>query len=386
MSSEKAMRKALRALEAVQFGSLRLKTPSGDVLNFGAGAPAAELHVRDWSVFSALLTRGDVGFGETYVEGLWDSPDIETLVAFAFDVANRPALQKFLYGAFVAQNMFRFSDVFLRANSRSGSRRNIRAHYDVGNDFYRLWLDESMTYSSALFDGDADALAAAQKRKYERMLHISRAQGARTLEIGCGWGGFAERAAEEGRDVTAITVSPSQHAFALARLGGKADVRLQDYRDVDGKFDSVVSIEMIEAVGERYWPNYFRVIKQRLADGGRAAIQAIVVSDADFPSYKSRSDYIRRHVFPGGMLLSPGRISAEAARAGLKVESEFSFGADYARTLRHWLQAFEKARDAIAKLGHSDAFVRSWRFYLASCAGLFQAGRTNVMQVELTHA
>lgn len=384
MASGKSLRKVFGALEQVEHGSLTLTTPTGEVLHFGAGEPKADLVVKDWAAFAALLSRGDVGFGEAYIDGLWESADIESLVSFA--MLNRTQLERFLRGALVSQHLFKWSDIFLRANSRSGSRRNIKAHYDVGNEFYRLWLDETMTYSSALFENAAESLASAQQRKYDRMLGVSEAGQGRTLEIGCGWGGFAERAAERGRAVTAITVSEAQCAYARARLGKKAEVRLQDYRDVEGKYDSIVSIEMIEAVGERYWPTYFRTLKQRLAEGGRAAIQSIVVSDADFPTYRNQSDYIRRHVFPGGMLLSPGRIRAEAARAGLSVQSELAFGQDYARTLRRWLHAFEAAHAAIGALGYSEQFKRSWRFYLASCAGLFNVGRTDVVQVELVHA
>ncbi len=372
------------ALETVQAGSLRLITPSGECMRFGAGAPEAVLHVKDWSMFAAVLARGDIGFGEAYIDGLWESPDIEALVAFA--MTNRDQLAKCISGALLSQKLFTLADAMLRANSRAGSRRNIKAHYDVGNDFYRLWLDESMTYSSALYAHEGESLEQAQARKYDRLLGASQGSGARTLEIGCGWGGFAERAVETGREVTAITISEAQCGYAQARVGPRAEVRLQDYRDVRGKFDSIVSIEMIEAVGERYWPKYFRAIKQNLAEGGRAAIQAIVVSDADFPEYRRQSDFIRRHVFPGGMLLSPGKIRERAARAGLVVENEHFFGADYARTLREWLSRFEAAGAQIRALGYPEKFIRSWRFYLAACAGLFKVGRTDVIQVELRHA
>ena len=372
------------ALETVQTGSLRLTTPSGECMHFGAGGPEAVLHVKDWSMFAAVLARGDIGFGEAYIDGLWESPDIETLVAFA--MTNRDQLAKCIGGALLSQRLFTLADVMLRANSRVGSRRNIKAHYDVGNDFYRLWLDESMTYSSALYAHEGDSLEQAQARKYDRLLGASQGLGARTLEIGCGWGGFAERAVEADREVTAITISEAQYGYAQARVGPRAEVRLQDYRDVHGKFDSIVSIEMAEAVGERYWPKYFRAIKQNLAEGGRAAIQAIVVSDVDFPEYRRQSDFIRRHVFPGGMLLSPGKIRERAARAGLVAENEYSFGADYAHTLREWLSRFEAAGAQIRALGYPDKFIRGWRFYLAACAGLFKVGRTDVIQVELRHA
>jgi cyclopropane-fatty-acyl-phospholipid synthase len=377
-----ARRGIWRALERVEGGVLTVTAPDGETLRFGRGAPAADITIRDWRIVPAVLAHGDIGFGEAYVAGWWDSSDVERLVAFG--VRNSAVLESALSGSPWSKRAFALLDALLRDNSRKGSRRNIHAHYDLGNDFYSLWLDESMTYSSALFADASESLERAQMRKYDRLL--DSADGARTLEIGCGWGGFAERAADKGRDVTAITISQAQHTFASARLGGRAEVRLQDYRDVTGVFDAIVSVEMAEAVGERHWPAYFATIKQRLAKGGRAAIQAIVVEDDYFPVYRTRSDYIRRHVFPGGMLLAPGRIREEAERAGLEAHNLFRFGRDYARTLRHWLERFNAAEEAIRALGYSERFMRSWRFYLTSCAALFEARQTDVVQVELRHA
>lgn len=365
-------------------GAFELTLPSGARMRLGGGELATELHLHDWGAASALLAKGDVGWGEAYVAGLWDCPDIEALATLtlrndhAFGDAIRPGLLR--RAAYLA------TDRILRRNSRAGSARNIQAHYDVGDGFYRLWLDESMTYSSALFAEPGDDLATAQARKYRRLLDATAGAGARTLEIGCGWGGFAEAAADAGRDVTAITVSPRQHAYASRRLDGRADIRLSDYRDVGGRYDSIVSIEMIEAVGERYWPAYFDVLKRRLAPGGVAAIQAIVVEDAHFPVYRARSDFIRQHIFPGGMLPSPGAIQNAATRAGLKTRNVFRFGQDYARTLRIWLESFEAALPRIRALGYDEAFIRGWRYYLAICAACFAVGRTDVIHVELTHA
>lgn len=380
MSLEKT---ALRVLERAEAGALTLRTPSGATHQFGGGGgPIADLHIRDWRIVPAVLAHGDVGLGEAYVAGWWDSSDVDAFVSWG--ARNASALYPKTSGTALSRRFFACLDALMRDNTRNGSRRNIHAHYDLGNEFYRLWLDEGMTYSSAIFEGAVDRLEDAQDRKYDRLLELT--DGGRVLEIGCGWGGFAERAAAQGRDVTGVTISEAQHDYARARLGRRADIRLQDYRDTQGRYDSIVSIEMIEAVGERHWPTYFRTLKARLADSGKAALQAIVVPDASFDTYRTRSDYVRRHVFPGGMLLAPQRIADEAARAGLKVTDQFSFGQDYARTLRIWLQRFEAARPRIAALGMSDRFVRGWRFYLASCAALFAEKRTDVLQVALAHA
>jgi len=367
----------------IQMGSLKVILPTGTVLNFGEGAPFGEVTVKDWGALTALWARGDVGWGEAYVAGLWDSPCIETLAAVT--MLNKQAFEGPLRPNLAARIAFRLTDRIVRRNNRAGSERNIRAHYDVGDDFYRLWLDASMTYSSALFSEGEDDLARAQALKCQRLLDITAGTGPRLLEIGCGWGGFAEAAADAGRDVTAITVSPAQHAYASARLGARADVRLQDYRDIEGQYDAIVSVEMIEAVGERYWPRYFQTLRDRLAPTGRAALQAIVVDDATFPKYRSRSDFIRQHTFPGGMLPSPGEIRKAAREAGLEVDSIFSFAEDYARTLRIWLQAFEAALPEIRALGYDDAFVRSWRYYLAISAATFAYGQTDVVHVALRH-
>ncbi|MGE3303454.1 MAG: class I SAM-dependent methyltransferase, partial [Hyphomonadaceae bacterium] len=307
------------ALERADAGSLRIIAPDGAHLRFGAGGPEAEIAIRDWRTLPALLARGDIGFGEAYAEGWWESPDLETL--FAFGLNNQHALGAMLRGSPWSRWRYALQDALLRDNSHRGAQRNIHAHYDLGNAFYTLWLDESMTYSSALYHAPNEDLSAAQQRKYDRLL--AAAPGARVLEIGCGWGGFAARAAERGRDVTAITISPAQQEYAARRLGARAEIRLLDYRDVAGRFDAIVSIEMIEAVGERRWPVYFRALKRALAENGRAALQAIVVRDETFHAYKTRSDFIRRNIFPGGMLLTPGRIRSEAARAGLAAENAF---------------------------------------------------------------
>jgi cyclopropane-fatty-acyl-phospholipid synthase len=295
------------------------------------------------------------------------------------------------FDSFANGNLFnRFALVLhnrlIRRNSLSGSKKNIQAHYDVGNNFYSLWLDRGMTYSSALFGDSAAGLEQAQRQKYDRILSRFAAPRANVLEIGCGWGGFAERAAENNHHVTGITISPSQYRYATERLKGSADIRLEDYRNSRGLFDMIVSIEMFEAVGERYWPSYFSVVADRLKRGGRAVVQTIAIRDEIFEGYRTRSDFIRHYVFPGGMLPSLKRFREEAEQAGLKVAGVFSFGKDYAETLREWSRRMQLRKDDILALGYDQRFFRNWQFYLGICAAAFAVERTDVAQVELVHA
>jgi cyclopropane-fatty-acyl-phospholipid synthase len=373
----------LNALERIHTGRLKLTTPEGEIHHFGGSGLEAELHVHDWAFLSAVLTRGDTGLGESYVAGHWSSPSVAAVTELA--LRNYEELAEYGEPNLLHRLRFLLVDRVLRANSRRGSARNIRAHYDVGNEFYQLWLDPSMTYSAALFAPDDTDLERAQARKLDRIL--SRlGDGERVLEIGCGWGSFAERAAATGRDVTAITISPSQKGYADARLDGRANVRLEDYRQTTGRFDSIVSIEMIEAVGERYWPVYFATLKARLAEGGRVVLQAITVPDAGFSLYRRRSDYIRQNVFPGGMLPCAAAISAEAQKVGLRVTDTFAFGRDYARTCRMWSSALREHSPRIGAMGYDAAFRRGWLYYLDSCAAVFEAAGNDVVQFELSHA
>lgn len=373
----------LSTCEALSDGRLTLRTPEGETYRFGTSGPEAEMVIRDWSALSAMAAHGQVGLGEAYVNGLWDTPSIETLMTVA--LRNRDQLKAYDEASWVNEFKYRVVDALLRANSRRGSRKNIRSHYDVGNEFYQLWLDEGMSYSSALFDGRGDDLSQAQARKNARVL--SRlGEGERVLEIGCGWGGFAEHAVGEGLHVTGVTISRNQHSYAECRLDGRADIQLRDYRDLDGRYDNIISIEMIEAVGARYWPVYFAVLKRNLAEGGRVMLQAITVKDSFFPTYTATSDYIRHYVFPGGMLLSDSVIAAQAEKAGLKVRDSFAFGQDYARTLRIWGERLCAQKHKIATMGYGEAFFRTWHYYLEICAASFAVGHTNVVQVELAHA
>lgn len=373
----------LSTCEHLRDGQLTLRTPEGERYQFGTSGPEAEMVIRDWAAVSALAAHGQVGLGETFVQGMWDTPSVEGLTALAMN--NRGHLGAFDQASPFHKAKFRLVDTVMRANSRRGSRKNIRSHYDVGNEFYALWLDDGMTYSSGLFDhGDTD-LARAQKRKNDRAL--SRlGDGGRILEIGCGWGGFAEHASQEGRDVMGVTISRNQHSYAECRLDGRADIQLQDYRDINGQFENIVSIEMIEAVGARYWPSYFSTLKRNLAEGGRVLLQAITVKDSFFETYKTSSDYIRQYVFPGGMLLSDSVIASQANDAGFAVRDSFAFGQDYAQTCRIWAERLSAQKRRIAEMGYSESFFRNWQYYLEICAASFAVGHTNVVQVELAHA
>ncbi|MGJ8547777.1 MAG: class I SAM-dependent methyltransferase [Sulfitobacter sp.] len=366
----------------IQSGSLTLRTPEGEVFNFGQGSPEADIQIHDWSVVTAIASRGDIGLGETYIAGLWDTSSIENLTALS--LKNLEEFRGYAYAGFWASLKFRVVNRLMRTNSLKGASRNIRAHYDVGNEFYQLWLDDSMTYSSAMFAPNDTDLGRGQTRKYDRVLS-QIGDGERVLEIGCGWGGFAERAADTGRHVTGLTISPSQKGYADARLDGRADIQLQDYRHSTGKYDSIVSIEMIEAVGETYWPTYFSTLKDRLAEGGRAVIQAITVPDDYFDTYRRSADFIRQYTFPGGMLLSNSVIADQATRAGLMVKSSHGFGQDYARTCAQWSDRLTQQSANVKKLGYDDGFLRNWQFYLGICAGSFAVEQTDVVQIELAH-
>lgn len=373
----------LSTCERLRDGQLTLRTPEGERYQFGTSGPEAEMIIRDWAAVSAMAAHGQVGLGESYVQGMWDTPSIETLMALAMN--NRDHLGAYDQASAFHKAKFRLVDTVMRANSRRGSRKNIRSHYDVGNEFYALWLDDGMTYSSGLFEQGNTDLARAQTSKNNRVL--SRlGTGERVLEIGCGWGGFAEQASQQGRDVTGVTISRNQHSYAECRLDGRADIQLRDYRDIHGQYDNIVSIEMIEAVGARYWPSYFSTLKRNLAQGGRVLLQAITVKDSFFDTYKTSSDYIRQYVFPGGMLLSDSVIETQAKNAGFVVHDSFAFGQDYARTCRIWAERLSAQKRRISEMGYSESFFRNWQYYLEICAASFAVGHTNVVQVELAHA
>ncbi len=382
-SSDRATGLVCELLQKLRGGRLELRLPDGTTHVFGQGDSLVHLQVHDAALFDAVLARGDIGLAEAYLDGHWDSPDLAALLTLL--ASNRDALRRAVYGSWRSLLAARLRH-WRNGNTRSGSRRNIMAHYDLGNAFYALWLDPGMSYSSGLYrPRDDGSLASAQQAKYRRVLERLRARpGQHVLEIGCGWGGFAELAQQDGLHLTGLTLSPSQLAFASQRVP-QADLRLQDYRDTAERYDHIVSIEMIEAVGERWWPTYFKTLARALKPGGRAVIQSITIRDDLFRSYRKGADFIQQHVFPGGMLPSRGAVRKAAARQGLVVNDEFAFGLDYARTLAEWRQAFERNWPQISALGFDTPFRRLWRLYLSYCEAGFRAGNVDVVQFELAH-
>jgi cyclopropane-fatty-acyl-phospholipid synthase len=373
-------------------GSLVFVTPSGGELGLVGDrpGPSARLVIRDYRFMRRVLGSGDIGLAEGYMAGEWDTPDLSALLEVL--TLNLDRLQRMLDRNPATQLVNKLRHM-LRANTRAGSKRNIHAHYDLGNAFYARWLDATMTYSSARYQQPGQDLAAAQANKY-RTLAKGMALGPshHVLEIGCGWGGFAEFAAKEvGARVTGITISQEQYDFARKRifdqgLAEKADIRFVDYRDVEGRFDRVASIEMFEAVGEKYWPTYFQAVRERLAPGGRAGLQIITIRDELFEAYRRKADFIQKHIFPGGMLPSEARLKAETDRAGLAWTGISRFPQHYADTLAEWGQRFEAAWDDIRGLGFDERFRRLWRFYLSYCEAGFRTERTNVVQLALARA
>ena len=376
----------LRMLSRLEHGSLKLECPDGKLLKFGNEDPAVTLSLNSWEPFLAAIRSGDIGFAESYLQGEWQTDNLAKLIELF--IHNRNALESAIYGSWWGSLLYRIKHLFNR-NSRAGSRRNIHAHYDIGNSFYTLWLDPSMTYSSALFAQPEFTLQQAQYAKYERIFsEINGGADSRILEIGCGWGGFAELAAKKGAYITGLTLSTEQLDFAQKRLdvagvSERTELRLQDYRDTGGEYDGIASIEMFEAVGEEYWDSYFACIAKNLKTGGRACIQTITIADDLFERYRKGTDFIQQYIFPGGMLPSPSIFRAHAQRHGLSVVNELAFGLDYARTLRLWDHAFEEALPAVQGQGFDERFIRTWKFYLAYCEAGFRAGSIDLFQFTL---
>ena len=373
-------------------GSVTFVMPSGREFHLAGvePGPSGRLIVHDFRFMRRALATGDIGFAEGFMAGEWDTPDLPALLCvFA---ANWAKLRRVTTGNPLAWtfNSLRHA---LRANTRDGARKNIHAHYDLGNAFYTRWLDRTMTYSSARFERPDQPLSEAQTAKYRALAQTMGLQaGQSVLEIGCGWGGFAEFAAREvGAKVTAITISEEQFRFAKARmfdqgLAERADIRFVDYRDVEGQYDRVASIEMFEAVGEQYWPAYFNKIREALAPGGRAGLQIITIRDQDFETYRTRADFIQKHIFPGGMLPSEARLQRVTQKAGLAWTAVSRFGQDYADTLAHWHRSFDAAWEEIRLLGFDERFRKLWKFYLSYCEAGFRTERTNVIQLSLAKA
>lgn len=371
-------------------GVLTFVLPSGREICFEGQepGPSARLIVRDFAFVNRVLASGDIGFAETYLDQQWDTPDMAALLG-AFSL-NFDKIQRLSLGAPIMWVINRLYHLF-RDNSREGARKNIHAHYDLGNGFYSRWLDPTMTYSAARYETPGQPLADAQRNKYRLLAQrLALRPDHHVLEIGCGWGGFAEYAAGEvGARVTAITISQEQHDFARQRmfeqgLNERAEIKLVDYRDVEGPFDRVASIEMFEAVGEKYWPTYFGKIAEVLKPGGLAALQIITIRDEFFEDYRKRADFIQRYIFPGGMLISEARLRQETAAAGLGWQGLSRFGQDYADTLAEWSKRFEGAWSEIRELGFDERFRRLWRFYLGYCEAGFRTERTNVIHLGLS--
>lgn len=385
-----AARTVLQLLQRLQQGSLTLQLPDGTLRHFGpGGSPAAAITLRNWNVCSAALRSGDIGFAESYIAGDWTTPHLTDLLTLF--IANRHQVDSMVYGSWAGRLLYRVRHL-LHRNTRAGSQKNIHAHYDLGNAFYRLWLDDTMNYSSAWFQGDPTGdLRTAQHAKVRRALEQAGVQaGDRVLEIGCGWGALAEMAtAEMGASITGVTLSTEQLAFARARMerlgtSAQADLRLQDYRDInDGPYDAVCSIEMVEAVGRAYWPTYFQSMHRLLKPGGRACIQSIVIDDRLFERYIGSTDFIQQYIFPGGCLPCPREFRREAQAAGLRVQEEFTFGTDYAETLRRWRERFLAQRAQILQQGFDERFMHIWEFYLAYCEAAFTMGDIDVVQYTL---
>jgi cyclopropane-fatty-acyl-phospholipid synthase len=385
-------RALLRRLSRLEHGRLTLVTPGRAVLAFGpAGAePSVSVAIHQARVARRLIFHGTIGFAEAYLDGDWDCPDLVGLIQLA--IANERALGLDVDGHVLLRAIERVRHA-LHRNSRRGSARNISYHYDLGNAFYGHWLDRGMTYSSALFGEEHEGLSAAQGRKFRAVASLLDLRpGQDVLEIGCGWGSFAEfAAATYGSRIVGLTLSREQRDYSARRLqaAGLADtaqIRLQDYRDVGGVYDRIVSIEMIEAVGERHWPVYFARLKDLLKPGGVAVLQAITIEDRRFESYRRCPDFIQRYIFPGGMLPSPAEIRRASEKAGLALTVGTRFAASYARTLALWQQRFQAAWPAIASLGFDRRFKRMWEYYLAYCEAGFRAGTLDVGLYRLERA
>ncbi len=370
-------------------GRLDMVLPDGRIFRAeGAGqGPVAEIHIHNVDVFARLIREGDLGFCEAYLDGWWSTPDLQAFLDLVH-AGNDDIYDGFL-GLKIARAYERFR-FWLQSNSKSQARKNISYHYDLGNDFYKLWLDDTMTYSSALFQTGQESLEAAQIAKYASMVDQMGAQpGDHVLEIGCGWGGFAEYAARErGLKVTGLTISREQHDYAVDRiaragLSDQVEIKMQDYRDETGVYDGIASIEMFEAVGEKYWPVYFKALRDRLKPGKQATLQIITVQHRRWQIYRNTVDFIQKYIFPGGMLPSPVVLREEVQKAGLEVAGSIEFGESYSQTLRRWYDTFNDRWDEVAALGFDDRFRRMWNFYLTSCAATFHFRNCDVTQITV---
>lgn len=375
--------------QAITNGRIDFVLPDGRRFRAEGAAPGpvAEMIIHKPEVFARIVRDGDMGFAESYLDEWWSTPDLQAFM----DLAH--ADNDHLYDDFLGMALVRLFErcrFWFQSNTKRQAKKNISAHYDLGNAFYKLWLDDTMTYSSGLYETGQESLERAQEAKYAALADaIDAKPGSHVLEIGCGWGGFAEYAAKErGLRVTGVTISKEQHAFATERmaragLSDQVEIRLQDYRDVEGRYDGIASIEMFEAVGQRYWPTYFTAVRERLHPGAKAALQIILVSDKRWNSYRKTVDFIQKYIFPGGMLPAPSVLRQEVERAGLDYRGSFEFAESYGLTLRRWHQAFNARWEDIAQLGFDARFRRMWNFYLTSCAASFESGICDVTQITI---
>jgi len=387
-------RRVVTMLQRLRHGTLHVQWPDGRMTQFGEASETgqalnATLHLHNWTPLTQALKSGDIGFAESFIAGDWTTNNLSELLQLL--VANRRDMDELIFGSWLGRLFYRVRHL-LHRNTRRNSKKNIHAHYDLGNAFYELWLDPTMNYSSAWFDQDrTQPMADAQTAKVRRALRMVDAKaGDRILEIGCGWGALAELGGQEfGAHMSGVTLSHEQLAFAhqrMQRLGlaQTSNLRLQDYRDIDdGPYDAICSIEMLEAVGQEYWPTYFDSVARLLKSGGKACIQTIVIDDALFERYVKSTDFIQQYIFPGGCLPCPREFRAQAARAGLKVVDELAFGLDYAETLRRWRHQFMADKAQVLQLGFDERFMRIWEFYLAYCEAAFEQHNTDVVQYTL---
>ena len=388
-----AARTALKMLLRLKHGTLTVKLPDGSVQRFGNGeSPMASLHLLNWNVCSAALKSGDIGFAESFIAGDWTTPHLTELLRVF--IVNRKEVEDVIYGTWLGRFAYRIKHL-LNRNTKANSQKNIHAHYDLGNAFYELWLDGTMNYSSAIFESPDSTMREGQHAKVRRALRMAKVKpGDRVLEIGCGWGALAEKAVLEfDASVVGVTLSTEQLAWANARMlregtAERADLRLQDYRDIgktteDAPFDAICSIEMVEAVGREYWPEYFQTVARLLKPGGHACIQSIVIADELFDRYIASTDFIQQYIFPGGCLPCPREFRLQAKAAGFEVVDEFSFGQDYAQTLQLWRDDFMAQESRVLQLGFDRRFIRIWEFYLGYCEAAFKEANTDVVQYTL---
>ncbi|WP_425045531.1 class I SAM-dependent methyltransferase [Primorskyibacter sp. S87] len=381
--------RVMTMLKDMQVGRLDIKLPDGRVFRAEGSkpGPVAEIHVHNRDLFARLIREGDLGFSDAYLEEWWSTPDLQTFM----DLVHRG--EETVYDDFPGMGFVRAYErlrFWLQRNHKQQAKKNISYHYDLGNDFYKLWLDDTMTYSSAIFETGQESLENAQIAKYASLVDEMGAKpGDHILEIGCGWGGFAEYAARErGLRVTGLTISREQFNYAQERiekagLSHMVEFRMQDYRDERGSYDGIASIEMFEAVGEKYWPVYFQTIRDRLKPGAKATLQIITVADRRWEIYKHGVDFIQKHIFPGGMLPAPKILKEQVQNAGLDYVGSKEFGASYDQTLRRWHETFNEKWDQVAAMGFDDRFRRMWNFYLTSCAAAFDSGTCDVTQMTV---